>query len=174
MGLNKKKLNLRMIVMFFLWIPLAQGSNNIQSDPIKFDSNSFLDAKEAFSFIVFSSEEKKQLFWQIAPSHYLYAHAFNITWMKELDTEKSHTQRKLKFELNQGVRLVDEYFGAVEVFYNQAQIILDLKNQLFDDEIATGYLIIEYQGCAEAGLCYPTQKEIWDLKKDILHSKLSG
>ena len=71
-------------------------------------------------------------------------------------------KRELSFFLNSGIRRADEYFGTVDVYYNQAEITLDLRNELNENE--SGYLIIEFQGCAEAGLCYPIQKKVWDLK----------
>ena len=77
--------------------------------------------------------------------------------------------KELSFFLNSGIRRVDEYFGTVDVYYNQAEITLDLRNELNENE--SGYLIIEFQGCAEAGLCYPIQKKVWDLKNKLLIKK---
>ena len=165
MAQNKKNSKLQIIAIFFLWVPLAQALQNVKLNSSNFDSNNFLDASEAFSLKIFSSEGQKQLLWEIAPDYYLYSHGFNITWVKKLHSEKYKNQKKIKYQLNQGIRVYDEYFGTVEVFYNQAQIVLNLKKQLSDNEINSGYLIIEYQGCAEAGLCYPTQKQIWNMKK---------
>ena len=54
--------------------------------------------------------------------------------------------------MNDGLRWrTDEYFGEVNIFYQQAEIDLTtLPTSAFD-------LSVTYQGCADAGLCYPPE-----------------
>ena len=66
-------------------------------------------------------------------------------------------KKELTFFLKPSIRRVDEYFGTVDVYYNQAEITLDLRNELNENE--SGYLIIEFQGCAEAGVMLSDSKE---------------
>ena len=51
-----------------------------------------------------------------------------------------------------GLRKVDEWFGEVEVYYSTAQLsfLLDGLERFESVEFE-----LSYQGCAEAGLCYP-------------------
>ena len=48
----------------------------------------------------------------------------------------------------------DEYFGEVEVFYDEVTVVVILKR--INPVVVTSLAVeIVYQGCAEAGLCYP-------------------
>ncbi len=53
-------------------------------------------------------------------------------------------------EYPNGVMIQDEFFGESEVFYNGVSITLPIESALSD-----GVVKIRYQGCADAGLCYP-------------------
>ncbi|WP_129973785.1 MULTISPECIES: protein-disulfide reductase DsbD [unclassified Pseudomonas] len=120
---------------------LAQAGN----DPFA-SKPEFLPVDKAF---VLTSERldsgETQLFWQIADGYYLY-------------------QKRLKFDglatqnvpaLPEGESHSDEYFGEQPV-YRQG---LELKIPA----AATGQIKVSYQGCADAGLCYPPQTRVIDL-----------
>ncbi|MCX4219413.1 MULTISPECIES: protein-disulfide reductase DsbD [Pseudomonas] len=120
---------------------LAQAGN----DPFA-SKPEFLPVDKAF---VLTSERlesgETQLFWQIADGYYLY-------------------QKRLKFDglatqnvpaLPEGESHSDEYFGEQPV-YRQG---LELKTPA----AATGRIKVSYQGCADAGLCYPPQTRVIDL-----------
>ena len=58
-----------------------------------------------------------------------------------------------------GLAKTDEFFGDVEVYYQFADVGLEVQG---GDELVQ--LDITYQGCADAGLCYPhEQKPLWHL-----------
>ncbi|UVM25772.1 protein-disulfide reductase DsbD [Pseudomonas sp. B21-021] len=120
---------------------LAQAGN----DPFA-SKPEFLPVDKAF---VLTSERldsgETQLFWQIADGYYLY-------------------QKRLKFDglatqnvpaLPEGESHSDEYFGEQPV-YRQG---LELKIPA----AAQGQIKVSYQGCADAGLCYPPQTRVIDL-----------
>ncbi|PNB47268.1 thiol:disulfide interchange protein [Pseudomonas sp. GW456-12-10-14-LB2] len=120
---------------------LAQAGN----DPFA-SKPEFLPVDKAF---VLTSERldsgETQLFWQIADGYYLY-------------------QKRLKFDglatqnvpaLPEGESHSDEYFGEQPV-YRQG---LELKIPA----AVTGQIKVSYQGCADAGLCYPPQTRVIDL-----------
>lgn len=132
----------RLFLFFVLLISgLAQaGTNPFDTKP------DFLPVGKAF---VFTSERlesgETQLYWQIADGYYLY-------------------QQRLKFdglpaehkpELPQGESHSDEFFGEQQV-YRQG---LELKIPAG----ATGQIKVGFQGCADAGLCYPPQTQLVDL-----------
>ncbi|MGY4659235.1 thiol:disulfide interchange protein DsbD [Pseudomonas chlororaphis] len=129
------------ILLFMLLSGLAQAGNN----PFEVKPD-FLPVGKAF---VFTSERlasgETQLFWQIADGYYLY-------------------QQRLKFDgladahkpaLPEGEAHSDEFFGAQQV-YRQG---LELKIPAG----ATGKVKVGWQGCADAGLCYPPQSLEVDL-----------
>ncbi|WP_192561869.1 protein-disulfide reductase DsbD [Pseudomonas gozinkensis] len=134
---------MRHFFLFFalLFSSLAQAGN----DPFA-SKPEFLPVDKAF---VLTSERldsgETQLFWQIADGYYLY-------------------QKRLKFEgltaqnvpaLPEGESHSDEYFGEQPV-YRQG---LELKIPA----AAQGQIKVSYQGCADAGLCYPPQTRVIDL-----------
>ena len=134
---------MRHIFLFFALLisGLAQAGN----DPFA-TKPEFLPVDKAF---VLTSERlesgETQLFWQIADGYYLY-------------------QKRLKFDgltaenapaLPEGESHSDEYFGEQPV-YRQG---LELKIPA----TAKGQIKVSYQGCADAGLCYPPQTRVIDL-----------
>ncbi|SDP30869.1 thiol:disulfide interchange protein DsbD [Pseudomonas arsenicoxydans] len=131
------------LLVFGLFASLAQaqaGNNPFESKP------DFLPVGKAF---IFTSERlesgETQLYWQITDGYYLY-------------------QKRLKFEgltpeqhpvLPEGESHSDEFFGEQEV-YRQG---LELKVPAG----VTGLIKVGFQGCADAGLCYPPQTQVVDL-----------
>jgi thiol:disulfide interchange protein DsbD len=132
----------RLFLFFVLLISgLAQaGTNPFETQP------DFLPVGKAF---IFTSERlesgETQLFWQIADGYYLY-------------------QKRLKFDglpeqhkpvLPEGEAHSDEFFGEQQV-YRQG---LELKIPAG----ASGQIKVGFQGCADAGLCYPPQTQVVNL-----------
>ena len=58
--------------------------------------------------------------------------------------------RIIKVNMPEGKKKKDEFFGDVDVYYNSAK-----ANIYFDKITSKTNLILKYQGCADAGLCYP-------------------
>ena len=132
----------RLFLFFVLLISgVAQaGTNPFETKP------EFLPVEKAF---VFTSERlesgETQLYWQIADGYYLY-------------------QKRLKFDglpaehhpaLPEGEAHSDEFFGEQQV-YRQG---LELKIPAG----AAGQVKVGFQGCADAGLCYPPHTQVVDL-----------
>ena len=146
---------------------IATSSNNSTYDQPR---QAFLAVEEAFQLNIQTSETQLDFIWLIAPHYYLYRHAFELTYLDKAhsapSTERLITDQML---LNSGLRAHDEYFGPVEVYYHQATAsirISRLKALAKQSETGKkGYLLIKYQGCAEAGLCYPVQSQQISLDK---------
>lgn len=113
----------------------------------------FLPVQEAFRpGIVDAQRRSIQLQFEIAPEYYLYRHRLNFELIGG-DDQISQTQ------LPDGKAITDEFFGDVEVYYNSLNVQLDVEP---GNSPAT-QLQVEYQGCADAGLCYPPETHIFDL-----------
>lgn len=85
--------------------------------------------------------------WTIADGYYLYRDKFKFAVKDGLGVELG------TIELPPGKVKEDEFFGRVEVFYKQVAATITLqRNATESTEIM---LDVGYQGCAEAGLCYP-------------------
>lgn len=85
--------------------------------------------------------------WEIADGYYLYREKFAVI----LPAGSGRVIQAL--ELPPGLKKSDDYFGEVEVFYQKAQVVVILTPM--ESREASLELDIVYQGCADAGLCYP-------------------
>jgi thiol:disulfide interchange protein DsbD len=110
------------------------------------NQDQFLDVDKAFVFAaVADGGERVLLDWQIAPGYYLYRHRVSA---------KTATPGFAlgDIAMPDGHKKTDEFFGDVEVYYD----ILSATVPVTRPEGASSFeLAVTYQGCADAGLCYP-------------------
>lgn len=114
-----------------------------------FDSpgkSQFVPADQAFAFDFQQRDQQVVLNWQIKPSYYLYRQQINITPQKATITPPT---------LPQGAWHEDEFYGKSEIYTQQ----LTLPVTLAHTEQGAA-LSVTYQGCAEAGFCYPPETRI--------------
>ncbi|MDP2091512.1 MAG: protein-disulfide reductase DsbD family protein, partial [Pseudohongiella sp.] len=110
----------------------------------------FLDVDQAFSFYIsLDDTDRISVHWTIAPGYYLYADKFSFGIIEPEDLVTT-----LIPVLPAGIKHEDEYFGEVSVYYEQTRAMLKLP----DGSPQQFTLSIGFQGCAEAGLCYPPTK----------------
>lgn len=110
-----------------------------------------LPLAQAFPFYVSEGEPGAySIVWDTAEEHYLYKHQFKFSLQQSSDSSAV----PVAFEIPQGTQKTDEFFGEVEVYYLRLAVDLSLSEKPQDGAI----LIIEFQGCAEWGFCYPPQK----------------
>jgi len=118
------------------------------------DQPEFLAPDNAFKMSVTNIGEKKVLLnWQIEEGYYLYMGMF------EFSTDQENV-KITKALMPDGTKKVDEFFGNVDVYYNSTSAELT-----FDNINKNTNLIVKYQGCADAGLCYPPIKKVISLDK---------
>ena len=113
----------------------------------------FLPVDEAFQFthrIQKDGQLKGQLIvqWNIEPGYYLYKKRFKF--------ESAVTDNKVNSAnyLQSPVQVDDPEFGLVDVYKDLIEVHVPFS-QLSSSPFE---LTVKYQGCAEAGLCYPPQK----------------
>ena len=113
----------------------------------------FLSPDDAFK-ISFSYPSDNQLIvtWDIEKDYYLYVGMINFSL---IDTNKNNI---LKIELPKGLKKTDEFFGEVDIY--KGRVSADV---FFENPIDSIKLQVMYQGCAEAGLCYPPIKKTYTL-----------
>ncbi len=106
----------------------------------------FLPVGQAFIPSYTIENGKLLLHWSIAEAYYLYEERFKFKTDQGIELTPSYTLGKMKY---------DELFEReTMVHYHGVTVSFDL------DTIATPFALnIEYQGCADAGLCYPPQKK---------------
>ncbi|MFQ3192544.1 MAG: thiol:disulfide interchange protein DsbD [Paraglaciecola sp.] len=108
----------------------------------------FLKVDEAFQFDFSQQGEQVTLSWRIADGYYLYKKQFKtVVKQAELGMHVFPVAEQVE----------DEFFGLSDVYRGQLDITYPIVSSVQD-----GIVKIRYQGCADAGLCYPpTTKEVY-------------
>jgi thiol:disulfide interchange protein len=115
-----------------------------------------LPLTQAFPFYVSESEPGAySIVWETAQEHYLYKHQFKFSLQQSTAT----SPQPVAFDMPQGIKKTDQFFGEVEVYYSKLTVDLSLPEKPRDGAI----LLIEFQGCAEWGFCYPAQEIQFEL-----------
>lgn len=112
----------------------------------------FLPVDEAYRLSPSVSADRVVLEWQIEPGYYLYRERMAI------DAAAGDVALPVEFVMSAGEKKYDDYFEReTEVYYSAArvEVILPSAQQL------PFVLTVETQGCADAGLCYPPQKQFF-------------
>lgn len=108
--------------------------------------NQFVTADQAFSFDFMQQQHDLTLSWQIRNGYYLYRQQITVT----------PTQAKTSpLTLPEGSWHEDEFFGKSEIYRQRLTLPITLLNA------APGAtLTVTWQGCADAGVCYPPETKI--------------
>lgn len=109
-------------------------------------SNSFVPVDQALSFDFRQQGHELRLNWDIRPGYYLYR--------QQIKLEPVNAQLA-PVNLPAGLAHQDEFFGTVAIY--KQSLALRLGLQQVD---SGGQLRVTYQGCAEAGFCYPPETRV--------------
>lgn len=117
-----------------------------------------LPADKAFKF---SSEvvgaDKIKATWEIADGYYLYRKRFGF--------ETSTNGLKVSDPVfPTGETKDDPNFGKIEVYHKQVVVEIPIQRDQTAAQAVDMALKVKYQGCADAGLCYPPQTQNLNLK----------
>ncbi|MDN7129473.1 protein-disulfide reductase DsbD [Pseudidiomarina sp. 1APR75-15] len=116
----------------------AQDFANDSSDP--FAQSQFLPVDEAFQFDFRQDGKRLILQFTIADGYYLYQHRFSFDQQVPLAQPVDYPAGESHY---------DEFFGESIIYRQQLTLPLVLANTSAESFTVT------YQGCADAGLCYP-------------------
>ena len=134
-------------LMVFLYLLITMVAAPASQGQLFGQNDDFLSPEQAFQYRLFSSTDGSVvLSWDIEPGYYLYRERIEITGV---DGEIANIEYPL------GNIISDEYFGDSEVYFNNVDLIIGPAD-------AT-QLNLTWQGCSEAGLCYPPQHATVDL-----------
>ncbi|MGS2719485.1 protein-disulfide reductase DsbD [Paraglaciecola aestuariivivens] len=131
---------------------LLSFSNMAQTADPMFDlfakEPEFLQVDQAFQFDFVQQDDQLHVTWQIAQGYYLYK--------KQFKTAAPDVRLGAPI-FPEAEQVEDEFFGLSDVFRGQVTITYPIISAPKD-----AVLKIRYQGCADAGLCYPpTSKEVF-------------
>lgn len=112
--------------------------------------NQFVPVDQAFPF--HAEQQGKQIFldWQVKQGYYLYQDRISIS---------AENAQLGEIEMLDGQPYHDEFFGDVKIYTEPLFVDIPLLSAA-----ANAKLIIQYQGCAKAGFCYPPETRIIDLQ----------
>ena len=126
------------LLVLFAGFAQAAPGNPFETKP------DFLPVGKAFAFTSERLESgETQLYWQIADGYYLYQQRMKFDGLAE------------KPVLPQGEAHSDEFFGEQQVYRQGLEVKIPPG--------VTGKVKLGWQGCADAGLCYPPQSMTVDL-----------
>jgi thiol:disulfide interchange protein len=109
----------------------------------------FLPVDEAYQLALEVLDESSiRVYWQIEDAYYLYQKRFKFS------LEDSQGVIELEFDLPAGIEHEDEYFGKTTIYRHAVDIVLHASRSSSDAVLTLGS-----QGCADAGLCYPPQRQ---------------
>jgi thiol:disulfide interchange protein DsbD len=111
------------------------------------NEDQFLHVDKAFVFGASADGgDGLRLDWQIAPGYYLYRHRVSVK-----TATPGFTLGTLA--MLDGHKKTDEFFGDVEVYYDFLSATVPVAR--LPDVSTPIEITVSYQGCADAGLCYP-------------------
>ena len=127
--------------------PIGQAQNSLAAALQQ--QSEFLPVREAYRLDgALTADGQLRLYWQIAKGYYLYQHMFKV---RQADAS---APANLSISFPPALDKTDEFFGDVSVYYDEADLTATLP-----DDATRLTLAITYQGCADAGLCYPPETE---------------
>ncbi len=129
----------------FPWSCIAQ-SNESFADLFS-DEPQFLPVEQAFQFDFSQADNNLTLSFTIADGYYLYKKQFKTVVKNAEIGEPSYPE---------SVKIEDEFFDEPQdVFYQKVDIDFPIVWSKQD-----GVVKLQFQGCAEAGLCYPPTTQV--------------
>lgn len=109
-------------------------------------NDSFVPVDQAFPFNYYQQDGKLMLDWQVRDGYYLYQERLSVTGEKVSLGE---------LQMEDGTPHKDEFFGDVHI-YTQPLFV----NVPMHDWQDGARVVVQYQGCAKAGFCYPPETHV--------------
>ncbi len=130
----------RAFALFVLALPAVSAHAVDEADLLPVDQAFALSASA-------TSRDRIEVQWKVAEGYYLYRHRTSV----EVEGA-GFTGAQL--QLPKGKAYRDEFFGDVETYHQDLTGVLVGKAAAESERIT---LKVKYQGCADAGICYPPQ-----------------
>ena len=132
---------MRFIAIILLSLNLYSNSN---TPGFLIEQNNILSANKAFNIETITSDDSILISWDIIEGYYLYSKSIKI----------ENNYEALNFEVLESKESIhnDEFFGKSKIYRDKVLIKLNRSIGLDLKDI-----LIKYQGCADAGICYPVQ-----------------
>ena len=109
------------------------------------NSNRVPEANEVFALTTNVEKQAAYITWQIRDGYYMYLDSIELKFKDKVIPFKMLESSKELYK--------DEFFGETEILRDEFIISIEINSSLNLSEV-----LIYYQGCSEAGFCYPMQK----------------
>lgn len=119
----------------------------------KSSQSRFIPVDQAFAFDFRQQGDQLTLSWQIHPDYYLYRQQIKIV---------PQNATLGAFTLPEGIAHHDEFYGEVAIFKQQLTLKIPITQASEQASVS-----VTYQGCAEAGFCYPPETRVVPLSAVI-------
>ena len=106
----------------------------------------FVPVDQAFAFDFQQSEHQLTLNWQIKPGYYLYRQQIKV---------QPANADIAPLSVPKGSWHEDEFYGKTEIFTDQLSLPVTINSASKGSTLS-----VTYQGCAEAGFCYPPETRV--------------
>ncbi|MFK8011781.1 MAG: protein-disulfide reductase DsbD [Marinicellaceae bacterium] len=151
--MNKLSINLLVLLLI------------IATQSFALDQEDLLEVDVAFAPEIKSiNGENFTLRFNIADKYYLYKHAFKFPNDNQVVTFG-------EAQIPEGKKKVDEFFGEVETYRQQIDIVVPYENP---NMAKTTQFKFKYQGCADAGVCYPPQTKTIEITLPVQENSFSN
>lgn len=137
---------LKWILLLYSLLLLAPHAKASPFKPLINEQSQFMTVDQAFTFDFRQKNDQLDLSWHIRPGYYLYRQQLKIV----------PQQVKLgAFVIPEGLAHQDEFYGVTTIFKQQLILKIPLTQATDVSSIS-----VSYQGCADAGFCYPPETRI--------------
>lgn len=133
------------LILFSFLATSSFGQDSLSNTFGQVSAVEFLPVEEAYTYQLNAQDGQLTIEWLIEPGYYLYRHRFAV---------QNSEGQSIAWEIEPGLKKTDEYFGDVEVYYQFTTLTIAASALPSN---APSDLKISYQGCADAGLCYPPE-----------------
>ncbi|EOE4687808.1 protein-disulfide reductase DsbD [Vibrio vulnificus] len=146
---------MRAVLTFFVigWLMISSPAmalfGNNQTSTFGSGSNDFVPVDQAFPFNFFQQDHRLTLDWQVKKGYYLYQQRLSFS-------AENVTLGDIQMEDGQPYQ--DEFFGDVNIYTNPLFVNIPMQ-----DWQPGAKVIVQYQGCAKAGFCYPPETRVIDI-----------
>ncbi|EIT7027264.1 protein-disulfide reductase DsbD [Vibrio vulnificus] len=146
---------MRAVLTFFVigWLMISSPAmalfGNNQTSTFGSGSNDFVPVDQAFPFNFFQQDHRLTLDWQVKEGYYLYQQRLSFS-------AENVTLGDIQMEDGQPYR--DEFFGDVNIYTHPLFVNIPMQ-----DWQPGAKVIVQYQGCAKAGFCYPPETRVIDI-----------
>jgi thiol:disulfide interchange protein DsbD len=147
---------IKKIIFLCLLSIVSQSAFALNTDEILPPNQAFKVSAKALA------ADQIEISWDIAEGYYLYRNKMRFE-------SKTMQVRLGEPAFPAGQTHHDENFGDVVIYRNALKIPVALTVENGADALQ---LLVQYQGCADRGICYPPQKTTFDLKLPAPSAKL--